>query len=1430
VLSATTFWASPAFGQTGPTPVYLDDSPSAEEAISRARALAADKIYDEASRVLQKVLDEHGDQVGASPEDPDLFVPLRTLVHAAFRANPGLLDRYIALQEPRASALMSLGEIDTVERTLLLTPSGLEAALRIAQRQLESAAFDSAALTLRRVRTHPNLNESTAPSALVIATQVARYLPDSSPNAPMVRELIAAWSAIAHSDAPNQTTRVEGPDALESISPYSTAEPPDLDGVVSKPMASERLGDSPDAVRRLAADNSNRSLPDAARVLNSMPVLAGDMVLTNDSESISAFDRFTLARRWRVTLVAPQAGNIGSRYVGLEDPNLVVVSDPYAIGLMGVSVLGRGARERILAAVDVRTGQLVWQTSLAEQTIPELRDGLMRGPVIVKDGVVVVSIVRTVQEHRLLSVGLAGFDLSTGHLRWYRTIGSIGYVQWVLNPEVIDAGVEHGGIVFRGDRIGLTAAVEAATGRIEWVRRMVRSFESQPGNADPWEGNAPVVADGNVFTLSPDRLHVVQLDAETGRLVSSTPSLDFASPMYLTRVGDLLAGVTQLQILAKPIARMGEPGLRGTVIGDFTDLGIRGRVVPAGEALVVPTLSGLSIVHAGLDADGKITSSRTDLALDSTGNAIIAQGQVVVADDDRVHSYLSWDAAAALLTKRMDASGDPSPAVTYAELAYRAARDDELVASIDRAIDRIEADPLAESVAPVRSRLFESTMEMIEPRAPRHIGGPLADATRSELVRRAMRIASTPEERVNALFAAGRMLEAQGVLPAAVEKYQEILASPALADAAYSGGTTRVPAEVEAVRRLRRLVGVEGRAVYAAYDAELDRLLVERSASTDAKVFSDLARRYPVATHAAAAWLEAARRWRAAGEAREAIRALEEGLAAAADALPPTDPVFGEIAGTLVVSLVDADRFMPASNTLDELEKSAPGVRLTNNGNALDFAALRSQIGIELMARSRRPRIGTEFGNVSILQNMTLAMISDRRGDSAPPGVVLLESADGSRSAWRADPHTGLEKVWETDLEGDVVRMDHDALYLSDLRSDKLADRVVTKVNLETGAEEWTSPPFSSLFSDPDPFANIAGGPPRVNTPLIRAAPLTDLFALFEPDTVVLVERTGRMAALDIATGTPLWSTELSRARVDTVFDAAVGDGLIVIGGTKLRPPGDAERSGRGLNDVVVVVDARTGEVMFETTESSAIRWVRIGMDGLVLVGFQDGVSCIDANRRSVVWRNDRPAVAETVEGWSIPNGVIVRDFDSSLYMLNARDGTVAEAPLPVAERLDASVGEVRLASVPGGNVVLGTDRGIALLSSEGKLLGMDAGGFDQRILLPVFTDGSVVTIGLDANPISETISSYRLNMYDTESARVMRPVVGLELGAGPRDMRIIDDRIIIAAGTVVAVIDAPAPATLPEGVPSMKLPIPDGIPPVPVPQQSPAQSPEDPE
>ena len=77
------------------------------------------------------------------------------------------------------------------------------------------------------------------------------------------------------------------------------------------------------------------------------------------------------------------------------------------------------------------------------------------------------------------------------------------------------------------------------------------------------------------------------------------------------------------------------------------------------------------------------------LALDKPGNVLPMDGQLLAVDDQEIHTYLVWDVADRMLRRRMEEEvDDPTPAITYAELSYRAGRPDGILPAVDRALAR----------------------------------------------------------------------------------------------------------------------------------------------------------------------------------------------------------------------------------------------------------------------------------------------------------------------------------------------------------------------------------------------------------------------------------------------------------------------------------------------------------------------------------------------------------------------------------------------------------------------------------------------------------------------------------------------------------------------------------------------------------------------
>ncbi|MEM1424118.1 MAG: hypothetical protein AAGH64_08960, partial [Planctomycetota bacterium] len=276
------------------TPVFLPDSQRAAEALPRALELSSSELYDEASRVLVELMRTDADLLLPRAGSPSVHVPVRGLIHDALLARPALLARYRELYEGEARALLEAGETARVEREHLLTTAGLDAALALARAHAAEAHFFAAHRALAQLDDHPDRAGDRGREALRTLASVRAYLRalDREDNlSAYERSLYDAWSAEAVDD-PLARTRVEVPALPPVRTAFSDAGPVRIDGVLSQPLSSRETGTLPAAVAEIARQRGER-LPPAARLLHSAPVVVGDTVYANTTETITAWDRFT---------------------------------------------------------------------------------------------------------------------------------------------------------------------------------------------------------------------------------------------------------------------------------------------------------------------------------------------------------------------------------------------------------------------------------------------------------------------------------------------------------------------------------------------------------------------------------------------------------------------------------------------------------------------------------------------------------------------------------------------------------------------------------------------------------------------------------------------------------------------------------------------------------------------------------------------------------------------------------------------------------------------------------------------------------------------------------------------------------------------------------------------------------------------------------
>ncbi|MEL7474232.1 MAG: PQQ-binding-like beta-propeller repeat protein, partial [Planctomycetota bacterium] len=958
-------------------PVYADDSPTARDTLASLAGVVEAENLPEAVRVLQRLLETEGDRVLETPGDPDLFVSVRARVHRALLDNAALLERYREIEGPAARSSLDAGDIERVERARLLTRAGYEAALRLARSQIHRGVFDAARLTLEPLVDHPDHAGANARAAAELARETARYL-----DRPGVWAWAEAWER-ASGVAPTPRDPIGWPDRLRqrATDPSLPADAVDTDGLVQTPLQSARIViTSPEleelARRRQIAARGNRGrLPDVTPPWI-YPLVLGELVVTNDGRTVRGWDRYTLAPRWRLDFPSNEetgdgnhdrrmgriaAGRLGSVY---EDVAAITWSYPYLLTTTGRAINNGREGDPRLHAIEPQTGRVAWSVAVAGDLDERLDFASIRGAPVCDGATVVVAARKYIPARRTSSVYLVGLDLATGAKRWVRLLGSVGALPHRSGGLVGATSVLHHGVIYRTDELGVTAAVEIDTGRTRWIRRGKGPARRNSSNFAPWIGSKPIIDRDSLVALDTDRSRLFRLALEDGRLLGERPSASFGDVRYLVGVGDRLAAIGKSTIATAPIDAFETADVSPTPVTD--PQGFAGRAVVAGDRLLMPTSAGAVLV------DPAEPSGDVIIPLERSGHVLPIESQLIVADDKDLHSYLVWDVAVRLLQDRIDANpGQPDPARTFAELAFRAGRAEQIVPAIDIAMEALDSDPLDDNVEGRRA-VFEAIRTMVI--AAQHGSSGASDGASAlarqpeivgDLIDRLGLLAGSAEDRVVHLMARGEHDEQLERPDAAARAYQAVLDDPALADSVWVGRELLVRGDFEARRRLGRLLAAHGPRVYAIYDAEARAAAEPLVRAGDTEGLEALARRYPVGLAAPELWLHVAQSVTIEDPialAQRRVDAFRAGLDATnriADVGGEVAPeVEGELTGSLVMTLAELGEAVRAMEALAEQRQRRPGLALTANGSPLPDSMIQDAMVSAQSATLQRPVLG----------------------------------------------------------------------------------------------------------------------------------------------------------------------------------------------------------------------------------------------------------------------------------------------------------------------------------------------------------------------------------------------------------------------------------------------------------------------------------------
>jgi hypothetical protein len=434
VLAAVSL-AQPGVGQENP--VYVDDSPRAWELFRQAQEQSAANV-SESARVFQELLDDYASKLlPINDRAIDHFTATQRRVLDELRGDSRLLERYRALESAEARRLLVSGDLERLALTRTVTEPGLEALLRLAQQDLESARFHSARARLEQARGHPDLADQRAAHVAFMAGLAAHYLDDPDGRAEAARTLrrMGGVSEELAVELDRLTSTTTAPVLESGVGVLVRATAADMDELVAQPIWHVALEETPlgrTSLDPAAGDPPTSRLLEQTRragsLLTAVPTVAGRTVYVNEGHDVHALDRFTGRAVWPTwSDRATPSTERGRRQIA--DLNFVSVNDGAVVTLTGHAFADANTADRRVICLDEHTGRLRWAVRVNRLEGRDELEGLVpHGAPVIGEGVVYL-LARKVSRQLLTSCYLLALDLADGRLLWARHVASSGGIR-----------------------------------------------------------------------------------------------------------------------------------------------------------------------------------------------------------------------------------------------------------------------------------------------------------------------------------------------------------------------------------------------------------------------------------------------------------------------------------------------------------------------------------------------------------------------------------------------------------------------------------------------------------------------------------------------------------------------------------------------------------------------------------------------------------------------------------------------------------------------------------------------------------------------------------------------------------------------------------------------------------------------------------------
>ena len=420
-------------------------------------------------------------------------------------------------------------------------------------------------------------------------------------------------------------------------------------------------------------------------------------------------------------------------------------------------------------------------------------------------------------------------------------------------------------------------------------QRANRYMPQPPSGAKPFELGPPIIADGNVFVLPADATSIYVYNAADGTPVRTLPRQpDNRFPQASSIVG--IAGDTMVLANQSTLFRLpwktfdtsktlvDNGGLYKKITPEEGDDrspedSIRGRPFLSAKSILVTTNErlyrvGLASfkVDAFYPAQGKWDTD------ESAGNIVATPENLVIAGPSRVTVYADLSVATAKLDARLAAdANDVDASLRYADLLFAAGQSKPAMARLDDAAAHLGG---LSSMTPgvLRDRFFESAIGY----ATKLQRDDNSAAVVNVLFDHAAAAASSPMQQVRYRVSRAAFLHQKNDIAGELGLHQQILARADWRSVPAAGKGIPSSAGAEAEAAVTELVRQNGPQIYASYEvAAADALAtVQKTTPPDADALLAIADQYPASRLTPDALTSAADRFEETHQPRRATQTL----------------------------------------------------------------------------------------------------------------------------------------------------------------------------------------------------------------------------------------------------------------------------------------------------------------------------------------------------------------------------------------------------------------------------------------------------------------------------------------------------------------------------------------------------------------------------